>query len=66
MVINVNKGPTGVVNMGLVAHCFVNTGLVAHFFKIEMIVISALMHKVFEELFQGVLNCQNIVFASLY
>ena len=38
MVINVNKGPTGVVNMGLVAHCFVNTGLVAHCFNIARIV----------------------------
>ena len=29
MVINVNKGPTGVVNMGLVAHCF-NIARIVH------------------------------------
>ena len=44
----------------------VNKGPAAQDFKIEIIVISASMHKVFKELFWGVLNCQNIVFESLY
>ena len=44
----------------------VNKGPAAQDFKIEIIVISASMHKVFKEFSQGVLNCQNIVFAYLY
>ena len=55
-----------IVNTGLVAHCFkiagiVNTGLVAHCFKIEMIVIRASLHKVFKELFQGVMLFDKMV-----
>ena len=43
----------------------VNMGPAAQDFKIELVVIRALLHKVFKELFQGVLNYLNIIFVSL-